>query len=41
MHAVYCEGTCVASYRDLTRAKEEAASLRAFFPWCNVFILPA
>lgn len=41
MNHLFCEGTCVASYRSLAHAKIEAASLRAFFPWCDVFILPA
>lgn len=41
MHAVYCDATCVACYRNLDHAKREAATLRAFYPKADVFILPA
>ena len=41
MHAVYCDATCVACYRNIETAKREALSLRLFYPGSDVFILPA
>lgn len=41
MHHVYADASCVASFRYLFDAKEQARYLRLFHPSAKVFILPA
>jgi len=41
MATLWIADTAVQSFRSLTTAKEEAARLRWFYGWADVFIMPA